>query len=518
MFAVVPILAGLAVLATYGIGRRLAIRPPAGRRVAGRHQPDLARVVAGAADRCAGDGDVGAGVLPRARHGPRSAAAAGLSAALAILIRPNLVPLARPWRLLVPGAPRRPRPVLAASARLLRRRFRGCATLLGVCGRRGHQPAPVWVGHDFGLRPLEDQLALARVLPNLSAMSRGLSKRTRRWRCSGWRALLLPARRLWPHVADRRVFAVIGLFVLSSGPLSRISIRLVGIPALPAAELAVHHARSPRFSRGGRAAGTCRWSGHRRHRAWRVEPPRHRVEPASSNSARRRGTKRRSATWFGPARRRTASSSRWSGPAACATTAAASRCATTSWTEVARPGRRLADRPRRPRLRGARRASGGRVQGALSTPAHWHRLRSSVPRLRAGGHRAVRPLGAAGRGQPAEVISEAFPDAPGCDPPVPSLHSCCDERVQLRPSGSTPDSDAAPDLDSDCHPGRAQGCSAARASARDSAAAPGLAVGFDSFRTFNSRTAPPDRRRISVGIRAVVPGSNTDTGPSRRIA
>ena len=131
-------------------------RPPAGivhhrahRGVARRDEPGRARLIARTADRRAGNGGVDDGVLFPARHIARSAAAAGVPAGLAILIRPNLVPLAapmgmaaratRPWRPVGSIAPRR------------RRLFR---TGVGAASQQSRSSTSISrLGDDVGLRP-----------------------------------------------------------------------------------------------------------------------------------------------------------------------------------------------------------------------------------------------------------------------------------------------------------------------------------------------------------------------------
>ena len=61
---------------------------------------------------------------------------------------------------------------------------------------------------------MEDQFALTRVVPNLKRYLSWFVETQTPIALLGMGALAFPLRRLWPGVPDRRVFAVIGLYIL----------------------------------------------------------------------------------------------------------------------------------------------------------------------------------------------------------------------------------------------------------------------------------------------------------------
>ena len=212
MFAVVPILAGLAVLATCGIGRRLG-DPIVG--LIGAWLVATSPISLGSSLEPLTDVPVMtmwtlAFYLALGRS-TGAAAAAGLSAAVAILIRPNLVPLALPiglwflFRRATAGSP--------PSTRLVHAGAFGVATLLGIAAVAAINQHLYGSATTSGYGRLEDQFALARMLPNLQRYVSWLAETHTPFALLGLAALLVPARRLWPHVPDRRVFVAIGSFV-----------------------------------------------------------------------------------------------------------------------------------------------------------------------------------------------------------------------------------------------------------------------------------------------------------------
>jgi hypothetical protein len=211
MFAVVPILTGLTLLATFGIGCRL--QSPATGLIAawfvatspvvlGSLEP-LTDVPVMAAWTIAFYFLLGTSV--------RSPLVAGLSAGLAILIRPNLFPLAAPmgaWLLA-----RRDVPGMSARSRLL------AATLFASGVIAGAGAVAVINQHLYGSPAtsgygrLEDQLAWVRVLPNLRHYLSWLIETQTPLALAGFLAIFFPVRKLWPHVPDRRIFAAIAVYL-----------------------------------------------------------------------------------------------------------------------------------------------------------------------------------------------------------------------------------------------------------------------------------------------------------------
>ena len=190
LFAVTPLLAGLAVLATYGLGRRLG-SPPTG--LAGAWFLATSPIVAGTMEPLTDVPVMSAWSIAfyfLLGQGARSAAAAGLFAALAIFIRPNLFPLAAPmaaWFLVRRAPPVRRPETAGLRARVI------CAGLFSAVrpargrGGRARQSAPVWIGHDFGIWPLRRSVRAWRAWSRTSnGISRGSLKRKRRLRSSAW--------------------------------------------------------------------------------------------------------------------------------------------------------------------------------------------------------------------------------------------------------------------------------------------------------------------------------------------
>ncbi len=213
MFAVVPILAGLTVLATYGIGHRLH-SPVAGLIAAwlvatspvtlSSSLEPLSDVPATAMWTLA--------FLFVLAASPVSAGVAGVAAGLAILIRPNLVPLAVPlgvWLLCrrdVPGPFVRTRLVPATAF--------AATSLIGVAAIAAINRHLYGAATTSGYGPLEDQVALARVLPNLHHYITWFIETHTVIPLLGLIALVAPLRRFWPRVADRTIFAVFSSVVV----------------------------------------------------------------------------------------------------------------------------------------------------------------------------------------------------------------------------------------------------------------------------------------------------------------
>ena len=213
MFGVVPLLAGLTVLGTYGIGRRLH-SPVAGLIAAwlvatspitlSSSLEPLTDVPVMAMWTLAFFFILGTSTV--------SAAAAGVAAGLAILIRPNLVPLAVPlgaWLLCrrdVAGPFIRSRLVPAAAFAV--------TTLLGVAAVAAINQHLYGSAATSGYGRLEDQVALARVLPNLRRYTVWFIETHTVVPLLGLIALVAPLPRFWPRVADRTIFAVFASVII----------------------------------------------------------------------------------------------------------------------------------------------------------------------------------------------------------------------------------------------------------------------------------------------------------------
>jgi hypothetical protein len=208
MFGVVPMLAGLTVLATFGIGRRLH-SPIAGLIAAwlvatspvtlSSSLEPLSDVPAMATWTLA--------YLFILSSSAASAAAAGVAAGLAILIRPNLVILAVPlgaWLLCrrdVPGQFFRTRLVPAASFAM--------TTGLGAAAVAAINHHLYGSATSSGYGRLEDQVALARVLPNFYRYTSWFVETHTIAPLLGLITLAVPLRRFWPRVPDRTVLAAL---------------------------------------------------------------------------------------------------------------------------------------------------------------------------------------------------------------------------------------------------------------------------------------------------------------------
>ena len=145
-----------------------------------------------------------------------SAAAAGAAAGLAILIRPNLVILALPlgaWLLC-----RRDVSGPSVRTRLVPAICFAVASGLGVAAVAAINHHLYGSATSSGYGRLEDQVALARVLPNFSRYTSWFIETHTILPLLGLIALAVPLRRFWPRVPDRAVFAaLVGVIVLLWG-------------------------------------------------------------------------------------------------------------------------------------------------------------------------------------------------------------------------------------------------------------------------------------------------------------
>ena len=220
LYAVVPIAGGLLVLATFGIGRRLA-SPGAGLigAILVATSPAFLFMLVWPMT----DVPVAAAwaiafyfLLGSSRA---SIVGAGLAASIAILIRPNLVFLGASDGRVVPGAPRAPPWALSPGPRASQRRsstprssrWPSSPGIVATALINNYlYGSPMKSGY-VGVEGMFSTVARAgRTSSCTSAGSpsrRPCSRFSARWRSC------VPARRLWPAAPDRRVFAVIGLFV-----------------------------------------------------------------------------------------------------------------------------------------------------------------------------------------------------------------------------------------------------------------------------------------------------------------
>lgn len=208
MFAIVPVSLGVAVLATYGLGARLG-SPTAGGIAA--WFVAASPVVLEVAVESLTDVPAMAAwslafwlLLGRSRS---SVVAAGLCAAMAILIRPNLAPLIFPfvlWYFL-----RHPdvKQGAARSAAFLISTLPGFVAVAAINQHLYGSPGQSGYGN------LADGFAWAHVVPNLRRFLAWIVETQTPLALLGLAAIVIPLRRLWPGVPDRRVFIAIGLFV-----------------------------------------------------------------------------------------------------------------------------------------------------------------------------------------------------------------------------------------------------------------------------------------------------------------
>ena len=212
LFAVVPLSLGVAVFATYALGKRLGspyqgliaawflATSPVVLEVSLESLSDVPVMAAWSAAFCC---------LLGTRM--RSAAFAGFAAALAILIRPNLVPLAVPmvlWFLL-----RRAPAPSGLRSRLLFVLVFSLALLPGVAVVAALNR--YWYGSatTSGYGNLGEIFGWAHVLPNLARFIAWIVETQTPLALLGVAALIVPLRAIWPAVPDRRIFVVIALFV-----------------------------------------------------------------------------------------------------------------------------------------------------------------------------------------------------------------------------------------------------------------------------------------------------------------
>lgn len=212
MFWVVPISGAILVLATFGIGLRLGSSKLGliGAWLVATSPPILFMLMSPMTDVPVAAAWTAAFffLLGRSRT---DAIAAGLGASLAILVRPNLVPL-----LVAPAVLH----LLRVWRDADRRHAVGHAIAFGGAALIGPLSIAVFnqmlYGSPFvsGYGRLQGMFAVDHVWPNVRNYVIWLVEVQTLAAIAGLAAILLPARWLWPFVRDRAAFIAIGLFVV----------------------------------------------------------------------------------------------------------------------------------------------------------------------------------------------------------------------------------------------------------------------------------------------------------------
>ncbi len=212
LFAVVPLSLGLAVFTTYALGKHLAT-PNAGLIAAWflATSPVVLEVSLESLSDVPVTAAWAAAFYFLLGSSLASTALAGFTAALAILIRPNLVPLAIPlavWYLV-----RRTPLVSRLSDRLRDFAVFSLAVLPGVVTVSAINRYLYGSASSSGYGGLAEMFSWTHVLPNLGRFITWIAETQTPLALLGLLALAVPLRAIWPHVVDRRVFAIIALFI-----------------------------------------------------------------------------------------------------------------------------------------------------------------------------------------------------------------------------------------------------------------------------------------------------------------
>jgi dolichyl-phosphate-mannose-protein mannosyltransferase len=211
LFSVVPLLTGVGVLVTYGIGRRL-VSPWGG--VIAAWLVAASPVVIGIALEPLTDVPVMTAwaiaiyVILTRIGGRLSPAIAGLAAGIAILIRPNLVPLIIPLGLWY----------------MVRRETQGDSRFLSIAMFAGGALPPILLiaflnNHLYGsplasgYGSLHDLYAWSNVGPNLRRYFAWFVFAETPLALAGLGVLLVPTRRIWTAATDLRIVPILAIFV-----------------------------------------------------------------------------------------------------------------------------------------------------------------------------------------------------------------------------------------------------------------------------------------------------------------
>ena len=209
LFAIVPLSLGVGVLATYGLGVRL--RSPWTGAIAAWFVATSPVVLEVAVESLTDVPAMAAWSLAFLfmLSDRRSAAlAAGFCAGIAILIRPNLVPLIVPfvaWYVIRRDGGVRSGAVPAAV-------FLGGA-LPGLLAVAAINQYLYGSPGQSGYGSLSGGFAWTHVVPNLRRFVAWIVETQTPLALLGLAALAIPSRRVWPRIPDRRIFIAIGLFI-----------------------------------------------------------------------------------------------------------------------------------------------------------------------------------------------------------------------------------------------------------------------------------------------------------------
>jgi hypothetical protein len=213
MYYVVPLCAGLLVLATHGLGRRLGSGAVGliGAWLVATSPVVLMMTMATLTDVPVAAAWAAAFYFLLGRNSG-SAVGAGLLSSAAILIRPNLAPLAAVMGLLY---------IFRTRDAGVGRRSLGHLLVFGMTVLPGVVAVAVINQHLFGsplisgYGKLEDLFVWSRVPANLRNYIGWLVDAHTPVALCGLVAIFFPFRRLWPQAGDRSIFVIIGIFVVT---------------------------------------------------------------------------------------------------------------------------------------------------------------------------------------------------------------------------------------------------------------------------------------------------------------
>jgi hypothetical protein len=214
VFWVVPILAGVMILATFGIGVRLgsAVLGLAGAWLVATSPTFLQMALAPMSDVAASAAWAVAFWCLFGRA-IASGVACGIAGGLAVLIRPNLAPLAVAMAIWVALAVAR-----ATSGDRRRAIWRAVATLAGIGAGAAAVAVINWVLYGApwlsGYGTFEGQFRSVHAGPNLINYTTWFAGVHTPAALAGLLAIVVPVRRVWPDAPDRSAIVVMGAFAL----------------------------------------------------------------------------------------------------------------------------------------------------------------------------------------------------------------------------------------------------------------------------------------------------------------